>query len=421
MKKYASPGNILLFIALSGYLALLLITFYHRQPPLFDEPLFINNIPLFEQHGLSREFLVNLDNQAPGPLYQFVHYYLKPVTHLETPGIRLVNVVLLGLMICLLAAIIMRMHRGGGMRKAWTIALGTISIPVAWQVAGMALTEVPPMFFATLSIWLLMYALDRGQRSLAQLFLFTIPAGVALGFAILGRSPFLMMVPAAWILMLYQMSNSRRWLTIAIYSACALAICVPVFIIWEGLMPPQQAFTGAGGIRIWHGVLAFAYGALVTIIIAPGWFLFSKKTVYALALTYIILLTGNFFLFHETYAPLSEALEKILPDAIMRLYPYFISPFLAMVAGYFLYCSAIRAWEKRAEPFFLFLLAAAMLVLASSFKVTHLFSSRYVAQATPFMVLCLMNYDKFSYGRCVRMALGISLGILSLETYFNFK
>ncbi|GAA0560783.1 glycosyltransferase family 39 protein [Chitinophaga japonensis] len=420
MKKYPSPANLLLYLGSGGYLFLLIITWLHQQPPLYDEPLFIPNVYLFEQYGLSREFLVNIDQQAPGPLYQFIHYPLRHITHLETPGIRLVNTVLLGLMILLLTAIITHINNTGK-KQSFVLALNMMAIPMVWNVSGMALTEVPPMFFATLSVLFLLYALQKQEHSLVQSILLTLLAGAAAGLAILGRSPFLVLVPAAGALLLYHFRHPRRWMIVVIYAAVALAMCLPVFYIWKGLTPPQQAFTGAGGLSFEHGMLAFAYGALITLLIAPRWFYFNKKIPVYLLAAYVLFLVLNITLVRFEFGPLSVTMEKILPAPLMRLYPFVISPALAVIAVYFIICSLLRAWERRTEPFYLYLFGCAMLMLATSLKVTHLFSSRYVAQAAPFFVLLLLPFDRFSYGKCVRLVIGMVIGLLSLETYFLFQ
>ena len=80
----------------------------------------------------------------------------------------------------------------------------------------------------------------------------------------------------------------------------------------------------------------------------------------------------------------------------------------------------MRAWEHRKDVFFVFLLLAGMMLLASSFKVTHLFSTRYVAQAAPFLVLIFPDYDSPTVGRWLRFVLGMLIGFASLQTYFNF-
>ena len=419
MKKLPVPAALLLLLGVTGYVFLVLLTIYHKQPPLYDEPLFIPNVYLFEKYGLSKEFLLNINQQAPGPLYQFIHYPLRCITHLQTPGIRLVNTALLGLMILLLTAMITRIHTANR-KQAFILALTVMAVPMVWTVSGMALTEIPPMFFATLSILLLWFALQRQESALPVSLFMALLAGFALGMAILGRSPFLIMVPAAGALLINNFRSTGRWLLLIIYCGVALAMCLPVFYIWKGLTPPQQAFTAAGGLDMEHGMLAFAYGALITFLLAPGWFYFSKRVILYMLGGYVVLLLLNITLIRWEYGPLSVAMEKILPAALMRLYPFIMAPALAAVAIYFVICSALRAWERRTEPFFLFLLAAAMLMLATSFKVTHLFSSRYVAQAAPFFVLLLLRYDQFTYSKVLRTVTGMVIGLLSLETYFLF-
>ncbi|MBW8686734.1 glycosyltransferase family 39 protein [Chitinophaga rhizophila] len=419
MQHPRSQERFLILTGIAGYILLFVITLLHPQPPLFDEPLFIPNVYLFEQHGLSRTFLLNIDNQAPGPLYQFVHYALKPITHMQTPGIRLVNTIMLLLIILLLAAIISRMQKHGK-QHTWLPAIHIMAIPMVWQVSGMALTEIPPMLFASLSIWLLLLAIEQAAKHHWAGLLFAVIAGLCLGLAILGRSPFVVMAPAALLLLLHTAGGKMKWAIVTIYIGLALACCIPVFLIWEGLMPPKQAIISQGGLVPWHGILAFAYGALIAVIIAPSWFIYNKWVLISLVVIYAILLPANYFWLHYEYAPLNEALKKIFPAAFMQLYPYLISPVLATIAVYFLYCACWQGMERRTEPFFLFILCSTLLMLATSFKVTHLFSSRYVAQAAPLFIILLAPFIRVSYGQWIRFTAGMIIGLLSLETYFQF-
>jgi 4-amino-4-deoxy-L-arabinose transferase-like glycosyltransferase len=420
MQHPKSQERLLILTGIAGYVMLFVISLLHPQPPLFDEPLFIPNVYLFEQYGLSRTFLLNIDNQAPGPLYQFVHYVLKPLTHMQTPGLRLVNTAMLLLIILLLTAIIRSMQRRLK-RNAWLPALHIMAIPMVWQVAGMALTEIPAMLFATLSIWLLQVALEHTLKNRWLGLVLSVLAGLSLGLAILGRSPFIVIVPAALLLLLQSAGQPRKWTIISIYMGLALACCVPVFVIWGGLMPPKQAIISEGGLMPWHGILAFAYGALIAVIIAPDWFKYNRGVLLALVLICAILLPTNYYWLHYEYAPLNEALKKIFPAAVMQVYPYLISPLLATIALYFLYCAFLQGMERRTEPFFLFILIATLLMLATSFKVTHLFSSRYVAQVAPLFIVLLAPYIRVSKWQCIRFAAGMIVGLLSLETYFQFR
>lgn len=419
MKKYLSPPALLLVMGVGALLLLCALTIWHHQPPLYDEPLFISNMPLFNHYGLSPTFLREMDNQAPGPLYELVHYPLQSITHMQPPGLRLVNIALLWFIILFLALILKRQYNLTW-ERAMVPALSIMALPVVWPVAGMALTEIPPMCCAMLSVLLLQRAQTYEDRSWPLLLLFTLLAGVALGLAIWGRSPFLVMVPAAGLLLWQHAYSRQRWVMVILYASIGLAMSIPVFLIWHGLMPPKQALVTAQGFKVWHGVLAFAYGGLLALIIAPQWFYFNRRVAWLLLASVVVMLLLNMTVLHYTYAPMTTAVKSVGGNVAMHVYPYLVSPLLATAALYFVVCSAFRAWEKRDDPFTLFMLACGLLLLLSCAKVTHLFSSRYVAQAAPFLVPALIGYDKLTYGKCIRFAAGVCVGLISLESYFHF-
>jgi 4-amino-4-deoxy-L-arabinose transferase-like glycosyltransferase len=400
-----------------GFLFLMIITFFHRQPPLFDEVLFVPNVYLFEKHGLSREFLVNLNNQAPGPLYEFVHLFFKPLTHLQAPGIRLVNVFLFGMVILMIARIF-TLVRTINYYEAMIWSLAIVGVPMVWQIAGLALTEMPAMFFAVFAVLLLIHAIHSEKRPVAST-LFALAAGLCLGLAILGRSPFLTIVAASGILLLFDIKSAARWRTILLIIIVSLSICFPVFYIWGGLVPPQQSFVGKG-FSIWHGLLAFAYGGLLAVLIAPGWFFINRTIILSLLLTYIGLVIVNIYFVHYEYKPFYKAVATILPDPLLKNYPLLVSPMLATLSIYFIVTCLVHLWRRRSEPFFVFFLVSGMLLLASNFKVTHLFSTRYVGQAAAFFVLVASDYDKSKNGRLIRLLIGMVIGVISLETYILF-
>jgi hypothetical protein len=174
------------------------------------------------------------------------------------------------------------------------------------------------------------------------------------------------------------------------------------------------------GFSIWHGVLAFAYAAFLTLIIAPKWFYFNKKTILYFAICYVILLLINIFIISYRYVPLDGIIGRFSPEWFIKVYPLIISPFLATLSFYFIYSSILQAWKKRNDAVFLFIFISAILLLASSFKVTHLFSTRYVAQAAPFFIILFAGYDKLTISRLIRFIIGMAIGFMSLETYFNF-
>ncbi len=414
------PSGHLLKTGLAGFFILIIITVLHHQPPLFDEVLFIPNVYLYEEQGLTSEFLRNMTNQAPGPLYQFVHVFFKPLTHYQNPQLRLVNVFLLILTFLLIAKIITLISKTR-FTPALTIASGIIAIPMMWQISGMALTEIPAIFFGILSLLLFILAMSKEESKPVLGYLLAITGGISLGLSILGRSPFLLLGVAAPVFILYKLKSVKRWANVLLFLLPAAAICIPVFMIWGGLYPPQQRFVSQGGISIWNGILSLAYGAIVVLLIAPRWYIFNKRVLFLLIGGYIVLLLLNYFVLKYTYYPLSITLLKVFPPSFMSFYPYIIAPFLGVAAIYFSCCSLVRLYENRHNPYLVFFLAIGFLLLLSSFKVTHLFSSRYVAQAAPFLLIACKDYDRWSLSRLFRLIIGIGIGILSLETYFSFR
>ncbi len=418
-KRLFRPQSLLLAAGLSGYLLLLILTIAHRQPPLHDEPYFLANVVLYDEYGLSERFLLEMKDQAPGPLYQFVHSPLRPLTHLEAPGVRLINVFFLGAIIALLAVLMKQLWKINNL-TAFTYALCVMAAPVIWQVSGMALTEIPSLLCSFMSAVILWFAL-KAERPVPALSL-GLAAGIFAGLGILGRAPFLVLVPASMLMACLYLYRSEwiRVVTLIIYSITALAICLPVFMIWKGFTPPQQAFV-SHGISVWHGLLGFGYAALITLIIAPRWFIFNRTAVWLLLSGYLLCLVLNLTLFHFTYSPLSRVLGKIMPGFIMQVYPYLISPFLCVLALYFVTCLLICMKKSVTTPFNIYLIAVTGLLLCSNFAVTHLFSSRYIAQIVPFLIPVLWPADEINHSKIARYAVGMVLGVLSLETYFNFS
>jgi len=402
--KIESYSSLLLY---SGFVILIAVTVLNGNPPLFDEVLFISNISLFEEYGLSKDFLLKMQDQAPGPLYQLIHYPVSLVAGIQAPWFRLVNIV--GLL--LITATIYLINKQNAGKKAWKMALLIIAVPMIWQVSGMALTEIPAMLMSIISAFCATYALTSGVKPRARAALFVL-SGLFLGLAILGRSTFLALFAAYLLLFIYY-----RDPLILLALGIAAAICLPVFHIWGDLMPPAQQYIGSGGVRVWFGILAFAYMGVVMLIIAPKWFVISKPALWAAGLFFLFFTVLNYLFFQSTYAPLSVFLGKFLGPNLMTVYSYMISGALAALAFYFLLSSAFRLYAQRRDPVFVFFTCAALLMLATCFKISHLFSSRYVAQAIVFILPALPGYEDIHVSKPARLVLGMAIGFISLNTY----
>lgn len=225
------------------------------------------------------------------------------------------------------------------------------------------------------------------------------------------------MLPALFLLMFFNRQNIKFFIIIILTS---VPLFLPVFMIWEGLVPPAQKHTAEGFVDIWHGILGFAYLSLFILIVSPGYFKIKRKEIpiYLIALVGFFIL--NLLIFKFQYSPLSITLSKFMPAAFMDFYPFLIAPMFGVIVLIFIVIGTRKLIENRLNPQFIFIMLCMILITATSFKITHLFSSRYVVQVAPFIVILSGYYESFNYGKHIRYIIGVVIGLLSYLTYANF-
>lgn len=411
------PPSFFIAFALLTYIVLFAAVITSRTTTCFDEQLFIHNMALFNEFGLSKTFLVQMVDQAPGPLYQLVHYPLQYFTHLEAPAIRVVNMVLFFVVIFFTWLNIRLTNPSLKKEVALAWASTLVFVPVVWQVAGLALTEMPAMAASSASIYLLLLAIQKLQnKNSAKASLLSFTAGVLLGFAILGRSPFLLIGVASLALFTYPRYHSKKIVLAMAYLLPALIMAIPIFFTWKGLVPPHQQYIGHG-FSIWHGFLAFAYMGIVTLLAAPQWFVKFRWQWPLFALGYLLLFLINYHVLGLTYYTLGFTIKRFISPSLFQYYPFLIAPALLIISLFFIGSCFYRLFEKSGNNSYVFLLLSGLLLLASCAGITHLFSTRYVAQASPVFVLLFAGYDRFGYSRMLRLGIGALIGALSLYTY----
>jgi hypothetical protein len=400
-----------------GLLLLSATAVLNPNPFVFDERLFPPNVELMEQYGFGEKFLLEMKDQAPGPLYEFVHLPLKGLTGLSPRAMRVVNLLLFYLVI----VVLMMIYRQSYTRpQSLYLSLHLIAITTLWQVAGLVLTEIPAMLFATVSFLLGVLILKFPAEDLKRTILYSVLMGIAGGLAILGRTPYLVIIPAFFGILIVQRYFNRHKISAPAafvpYAVIALAMIIPIFVIWGGMVPPLQPKV-EGAIQPWHGLLACAYAGVIGFIINPRWFLFNHRILIILLGAYIAFFILTLLELGFEYAPMATTVIRLAGMNIFNMYVKFISPLLATFGFYFLVCCWYRAKENLANPVYIFALLASLAVLASSAKISHQFSSRYVAQAAPFLVLIFANIDERDNWKWIRLAVGIVMGFLSLNTY----
>ena len=170
--RLALLGYSLLAIALCGLLAQLGILLLHPKGKVLcgDEMAFLANTRLLQQHGLTREFLINMKGQAFGPLLNIVHYCASPLTGLKAPQVRIFHLALM-VVFLLLIYTLLRKRRPD---NAFSSALAFSAIPMLWNQSGGVWSHLPTMIAALVAIILLFGALDRAERNLAAGLLFAL-------------------------------------------------------------------------------------------------------------------------------------------------------------------------------------------------------------------------------------------------------
>lgn len=386
-----------------GFAVLILMILLSRTPLTYDEPWHLDTVTLLREKGLSADFLRSLPGPA-GPLFSVVQGLFAPLTHLQPPGVRLLSA---GCLAAVVIGVFLILRTRHDSPQSWSMALSVICLPILWRSSGLALTELPPLVFLA-GFFACMLRLDQDGSRARQL-AFAITGGLCLGIATLGRQPSLVAVGALPLLWRDRRSVLPLALTV---STCALVI-FPVFYIWGGIMPPRLNLIPSG-INPGFGMLSFAYGAVLVLLLAPRYFIVTAPLIAVSILIGAIL---HFFIWEPTQVPLYSAAHRYLPPSLVMVYARLANT-LMIAAGVLLIISIVRrAIEDRKDRSMLFMSAACVLLLATPARVTHLFSPRYVSVAVPCLLYLTAPWSPPTFCKAIRLTVGVILGALSLWSF----
>ena len=411
--RFASPAERLEFALYVLGATMLALAIVAGSPArlAYDESYFYPGIDLLRRLGLNGDFLRALD-QSPGPLYQLFHLAWGGVTHLEIRSMRLLNLACIAGCVPLLAGCASLSGVGG--RRAWLIAGSVIAIPPMWVISGLALTEAPAMLCLSASILLLLRTVQRPFDVVTGLMASL--SGLLLSLAIIGRTPYLMVIPAAWVFALDRRFTARR--SLAVFTALALMLPAPVFLAWGGVTPPLVSSIQSG-VNPLFGLYGFAYACVFVALLAPGWIRWIPwAAAAAVCLTFAGGLANNISPV-LTWLPMMTVAERLLPAPVALRLGYTFPALLAGFGLYFLFVMLVRTWEARRDSMRLFLILGAMAIILTCAKSSAQFSSRYVVQAAPFLILMTAESTAAGTGRVLRLLLGAGLGIASLLSYYR--
>jgi len=341
---------------------------------------------------------------------------LMPITHLKPPAIRIINLVFLLLIILITSKVIKNTFSDLKYHHLF-LALNIIAVPVTWVISGLALTEIPAMFFVALSLLMLSYIFKNTYSNQKNL-LYSAIAGIFLGLAAMGRTPYLGLILPIVLIVFHQDYRSIKKAASLIlpYFLIPLLFMVPIFIIWGGLVSPNQPIV-SGGIRIWHGVLSIGYGGIIFFLLAPAWFIFNRKILIALIVAFILAFIYSTWFSTDSYHPLIVTIEKFAPTFFVNIYKLIITPILITFAIYFAICALVHLYEKRDNIIYVYSILSAILIMFSNITNSYQFSSRYVAQAIPFIIIAIVPFENVNWKKCILAIIAMIIGFFSLNTY----
>ena len=416
-----SKNNTYILIGLSFLFMLSIFTAIQTKPPFWDEAYYLENIINLNKFGFSKQFLIDYKGPA-GPTYALIHYFLQPLTKLSVPSVRLVNTFfLLGLLFYLKKTFdILNQIKSNSL----IFTLSSLTIGTVYTISGLALTEIFALFFMTFTVFQLVkyYKIKKNN------YLFAFLAGLSFSLAILGRQPLIMLWVASPLLFLkhgyfFKIDFEKNEFFKFVITTVLSSLIVPLYIfsIWGDIQPfPLSTISSGINISPTNLVLSFGYAAIFTFFINPNYFNFlCKKTNYYEFFTVIgTSFFLNVFLFKIEFIPLKTIVSEMMKDSLIPYYKIFCGSLLSTFGLSFIYYFVKKNILNK-DPLTLFFAFGFLLIISTSLKVTHQFSSRYVAQAFPLIVLSVYSKEqKINWMSVLTLLIGGILGMLSLNSYY---
>lgn len=383
-----------------------LVTMVVTSPGAFlhDGPEYIKYVPLLRQHGLTEAFLDSLPGAA-GPLYAFVHLAFAPLTELRPVGMRLVNVALLVVVAGTLAAWLKQQDC-----RDYLVAAGSILIvPMTWVMAGLALTEMPAMVFATLSLYLLLNGVEALEQERPVLRWF-VASGVCLAVAVWGRQPYLLL---AGVPVVMAVLDRRLWIAALVFAAIVVASAMPLVVAWDGLVPPND---GADeGLSLLHGIISLGYIGICFFLLVPRLQWFSRKSFIVAA---VILAALNTWFGVVVYAPLESLADAFLSDPGMSAYGLVGGSFMLVCGIAFLAWVLETTWQDRRDLRKVAINVSLLCIVLWPAFVANFYASRYTAMALPYLILAVQPWRRWGWATTAATLLGCGMGLVSLRGYY---
>ena len=394
-------------ILLVAFLGLVTMVVTSPGSFLHDGPEYVKYVPLLRQHGLTEAFLDSLPGAA-GPLYAFVHLAFAPLTDLRPVGMRLVNVALLVVVAGILAAWL----RQQNCRDYLVAACSILVVPMTWVMAGLALTEMPAMVFATLSLYLLLKGVEALEQERPVLRWFA-ASGICLAVAVWGRQPYLLLAAVPVVMALL---DRRLRIAALVFAAIVATLTIPLIIAWEGLVPPAD---GADeGLSLLHGAISLGYAGICFFLLVPRLQWFFRKPFIVAA---IILAALNAWYGIVVYAPVETLASAFLSQDGMAAYSVACGSLMLVCGLTFLAWTLATTWRDRGDLKKVAIDVGLLCIVLSPAFIANFYASRYTAMALPYLILAAQPWRKWGWQTTTATIIGCTMGLVSLQGYYLLK
>ena len=402
-------NRILIFWGIFINILIVLLIYISPTKPVYDEIYFYHNFQLLQEKGWSRDLIYHQANQAPGPLYQAFYYclYRLGIT-ISIHLIRYCSFIFFNLSLW----IFLKSKKKKIEFNFWVMYFSLFSVPFIYPILGMGLTETISMIFFSSAIYFFYKFLDDNK------YIYIVFFALFYSISLVGRQNFLITFPCFLLALLLEKFKLLKRVISILISFCSF---IPLFYfvsIWGGLVPPQQRMVAGNSIlsvSLVHGILGIAYYGILFFLVNPN--LFIKTLSTKMIILVAILSIALEFYAKIQFVPFLSLFNKLsLPSFFTYLFPG-----LLISVGVYFSASLILLYIKKLDDKNYLILLLNLAMAFSCFKVIHLFSSRYVAQAS-FLATGFKNENEsqiISILRILTLIGGSSAGLFSLYVYYK--
>jgi|GEM_PF-2330239 hypothetical protein len=397
---------------ISGLLLIPLIILMPHQI-IWDEAWYINCVNVIITHGISIKFLQ--ENPA-APVHTLIYYFISRFGILTTNRIRYVNLAMcIGICYFIFKTI---QYYGTAIKPTFKYALSLFAIPGFYVIGFFAITEGPCLLFYTISVFFLFKAISTNKNTI----FLSLLSGLCLGLAIMTRQLFLLCIAPPLLLIFYRSLENRYRVLVPMLIA-ALAVCMPVFILWGGLTPKNSVIhhVGANLFTPKHLFLSFGYGFFYFIFLIPAYlFNFYKERRKTFLLLIVLGILSMLLVKNANFVPMSGLLPRLIAPDILYIIACVFFTFTCIFSYLLVYFLLIELYANRNNYFQVFVILSIGITLFSPSMISSQFSSRYPMQIAPLLLIfCYSRVKPVNIKlQTLFSCLVIAINYISVVTFF---